>query len=131
MVATQYVLIVQKKMISYSKSSQIGKKVNPKQKNKAGKNVSRVYEWQQARAKLKLVYMSHKITRCEYVKEGHRRRCNIKFGLTFAHRKKRRDLEPGELGDINETLLLCQPHHELIEHDKYETTRLFELLRPL
>lgn len=117
-------------MISYSKSDQIGKKVNPKKRNSKGKKVSRVMEWQQARAKLKLVYQSHKITNCEF-KDDDKTRCGSSMALSFAHKKKRRNLEPGDLESINETILLCQNHHDMIESDKNETARLFELLRPL
>jgi hypothetical protein len=117
-------------MIGYSKSEQLGKVVNPKKKNKNGQTVSRSQEWEKARAKLKLIYQSHGITKCEFVAlDNHP--CHSTSYLTFAHRNKRRNLEPGDLSSINETLLLCIAHHEAIEHNEEETERLFNSLRPI
>lgn len=117
-------------MIGYSKSQQIGKTVNPKKKKADGTTMSRTKEWEVARAKLKIIYQSHRMTTCEFVGEDGKR-CGSDNYLTFAHRNKRNDLEPGDLGSVQETLLLCTDHHQLIEYDKDETARLFELLRPI
>lgn len=117
-------------MPGYSKSDQIGKQVNPKKKKADGTKISRTQEWETARAKLKVIYMRHKITTCEYTDEAGKR-CGTDNHLSFAHRNKRNDLEPGDLGNINETLLICIDHHQMIEGDKEETSRLFELLRPV
>jgi hypothetical protein len=117
-------------MVGYSKSSQIGKAVNPKKVKADGTKVSRTREWELARAKLKVVYQSRRITRCEFVSDMGEK-CTSSDFLSFAHRNKRRNLEPGDLGSFTETLLLCQNHHDLIEGDKDETDRLFKLLRPL
>lgn len=117
-------------MIGYSKSQQLGKTVNPKKKKADGSTLSRTEENKQAVAKLKVIYISHDITLCEYVSvEGEK--CVFANYLSFAHKKKRRNLQPGEIDSINETLLLCPDHHQLIEFDPEETKRLFELLRPL
>ena len=116
-------------MPGYSKSEQIGKTVNPKKKSGSAV-VSRTTEWDKARLKLKTVYASHRITRCEFVdKDG--KKCGSTEWLTFAHADKRRNLEPGDLGSIQKTLLLCMDHHQLIEYDRDETERLFAALRPL
>jgi hypothetical protein len=117
-------------MVGYSKSAQIGKTVNPKKKKKDGSTLSRNEEWERARAKLKLIYLSHKITHCEYV-DNNGDKCKSGNGLGFAHKNKRGNLEPGDLGSINETLLLCANHHAMIEYDREETLRLFSQLRPI
>lgn len=117
-------------MIGYSKSQQIGRAVGLKKRKADGSTLSKTKEWENERAKLKLVYASHGITKCEYLSQDGRG-CYSQNYLSFAHRNKRRNLEPGDLGDINETLLLCLDHHQLIENDKDETDRLFSILRPI
>lgn len=117
-------------MTGYSKSSQLGKAVNPKKKKKDGSTLSRTEEWDRARQKLKIVYASHKITKCEYFSEEGDK-CLSDNYLTFAHKNKRNNLEPGDLGSIQETLLLCTDHHQMIESDRDETARLFLSLRPI
>lgn len=117
-------------MIGFSKSSQIGKQVMKRKKKRDGSKMSKNEEWNLERAKLKIKYINAGITRCEYVcVDG--KYCNSKKMLSFAHEDKRRNLEPGDLGSIDKTLLLCQRHHSMIEYDKNETQRLFKKLRPL
>jgi len=77
-----------------------------------------------ANQKLKKIFLEKGITNCEG--------CGIKFGLTFAHRKKRYLYykDPKKLYDINEVLLLCLVCHQKIEADKKLIEEIFELLRP-
>jgi len=117
-------------MNEYSKSHQLGKVVNPKKKKINGQSVGRVEEWNKARLALKALYRSLKIESCEYI-NADGSRCNSTYYLTFAHRNKRRNLEPGELDSVNDTLLLCIGHHELVENDRDETEAQFSRLRPL
>ena len=76
----------------------------------------------QANKKLKELYLSKDITRCEM--------CGGSWGLSFAHRKKRRFYQTLEdLSDFNETLLLCYTCHNRIEYDKQLTEDTFNKLR--
>ena len=80
------------------------------------KVIKRIGKWEEknkkANKELKEKYLEAEITRCEYPF------CNTDQFLTFAHRHKRvyyRKQENTEkLADINETLLLCQKHHDEI-----------------
>jgi hypothetical protein len=117
-------------MSAYSKFQQLGKVPNPKKTKKDGSKLSRTDEWARERAKLKDDYQEQGITRCEYVdKKGVP--CLTSIALGFAHKKNRNNLQPGELGNINDTLLICNKHHQLIENDDAETERLFSKLRPI
>jgi hypothetical protein len=63
------------------------------------------------------------ITRCES--------CGTDYGLSFAHRKKRRHYRTlEELTDYNEVILLCLREHEEIEKSPQKTIELFKRLRP-
>lgn len=117
-------------MVGYSKTDQLGKVVNPKKKKADGSTLPRTQENLQAVAKLKVIYMSHNIKKCEYVSEEGEK-CNRSNTLGFAHDDNRNNLEPGDIDSIDKTLLLCQDHHQLVENDKEETERLFKLLRPI
>ena len=78
---------------------------------------------QQANKKLKQTYLDKGITRCEM--------CSGSWGLSFAHRKKRRHYKGLEdLSDFNETLLLCYTCHNRIEYNKELTEETFKRLRP-
>jgi hypothetical protein len=77
-----------------------------------------------ANAILKKKFMDMGITWCEYPK------CGSTNFLSFAHKFKRRYMNTvEELSDINNVLLLCIPHHELIEHSRTATEELFNTLR--
>lgn len=117
-------------MPAYTKSQQLGKTVNPKKKKRDGSTLSRDDEWARERRKLKSLYEEQGITACEYLsKQGVP--CLSRLAMGFAHDDNRDNLEPGDLGSINHTLLLCQKHHALIENDEIETARLFSQLRPI
>lgn len=95
--------------------------------------LKRIGKWgeinKKANKELKKKYEEAGITRCEYPF------CNTDMFLTFAHRHKRvhyRKPENAEkLADINETLLLCQKHHDEIEVSREKTKELFNRLRPI
>jgi hypothetical protein len=71
----------------------------------------------------KATFQAKGIERCES--------CNSTYGLTIAHRKKRRHYRTvEELSDINEVLLLCLPCHQAIEVSPDLTKNLFDLKRP-
>lgn len=80
-----------------------------------------------ANKELKIKYQELGITRCE--------KCNTEMFLTFAHKHKREWYRKQErqhlLADMNETLLLCQKHHDEIEVSKEKTEKLFSELRPI
>lgn len=62
------------------------------------------------------------ITRCE--------NCNSDWGLSYAHRQKRRYYSTvEELSDPSQFLLLCLKCHNDIEYSKSDTARLFKDLR--
>lgn len=115
-------------MLGYSKSAQLGKTVNPRKKKLDGTALPRVEESKRAVVTLKEIYCDQGITSCEYV-DAKGCPCKSRLHLGFAHDDNRKNLEPGELDSLEHTLLLCQKHHTLIENDKTETSRLFELLR--
>lgn len=115
-------------MFSYSKSSQLGKTVNPRKKKRDGSPLPRVEESKRAVVTLKEIYSDQGITSCEYV-DTKGCPCKSRLHLGFAHDDNRKNLEPGELDSFEHTLLLCQKHHQLIENDKTETSRLFKELR--
>jgi len=73
--------------------------------------------------KLKAIYLDKGITTCE-MKWPHE--CWHDNGLSFAHRHKRAfyRLCPERLAEFDQTLLLCIPAHQWIEHgDKKSTGR--------
>lgn len=71
----------------------------------------------------KAQFESKGITRCES--------CGTTYGLSIAHRRKRRHYRSvKELTDWNEIILLCLREHQIIEKDPEATARLFERLRP-
>lgn len=79
---------------------------------------------QKANRKLKQIFQEKDITRCEM--------CGSDFGLSFAHRYKRRwFLGKSEelLWDFNLVLLLCIQCHSGIEYDKELTNKVFNELR--
>lgn len=87
----------------------------------------RTKEWDRERAKLKKEYAAKGITTCELKKAP----CWFNNALGFVHRHKRAWYydKPGMLGKFNQTLLGCNPCHDLIENDKEETERVFMKLR--
>ena len=91
---------------------------------KLGKITKRNIE---ANHKLKELFESKGITRCEVMLEG----CMGNQFLSFAHRKKRRfyRLCPDKLSDFNEVILACIPCHQLIENDKMLSSKIFRRLR--
>lgn len=110
----------------YSKSMQLGKPV--KSRKKGEKKVSNEDFWARARARLKVLYESQKITSCEHV-DDKGKRCGSTYALGFAHIDNRKNLTRDEIASYFCTLLLCQKHHTQIENDKEETDRLFKKLR--
>lgn len=79
---------------------------------------------QKANKILKDKFLHANITTCEA--------CGSDFGLTFAHRLKRRHMSTlEELTDIQNVLLLCLKCHMSIEYDKDKTDKLFTQCRPL
>lgn len=76
---------------------------------------------------LKKKYLETGITRCEYPC------CNTNQFLTFAHKNKREWYRKPErqhlLASMDETLLLCQKHHDEIEVSREKTEELFNRLR--
>lgn len=117
-----------KVLVSYSKSAQLGKIVNPRKKKRDGTPLPRVEESKRAVATLKEIYSDQGITSCEYVdKKGCP--CKSRLALSFAHDDNRKNLEPGDIDSFEKTLLLCQKHHAQIENDEAETERLFSKLR--
>ena len=57
--------------------------------------------------------------------------CGVSFGLSFAHKKKRRHYKTvKELTDYNEVIVLCLREHEIIEKSPEKTKELFDRLRP-
>ena len=79
---------------------------------------------QQINKILKKKFLDIDTTRCEYPN------CNSEYGLTFAHRHKRRFYtNKSMLTDLNQVVLLCLKHHMLIEYDKQATIDLFNKLR--
>ena len=57
--------------------------------------------------------------------------CGVSFGLSFAHRQKRRHYRTvKELTDYNEVIVLCLREHEIIEKSPEKTRELFDRLRP-
>lgn len=70
---------------------------------------SKMKEWEDARKELKIEFEAKGITSCELGLPG----CMRDNFLTFAHAKKRRKLEDGELKVV---ALLCQNCHNEIEY---------------
>jgi preprotein translocase subunit SecA len=66
--------------------------------------------WAKARAKLKIQFERMGITACEI--------CSSTFALSFAHRLKRRFITTED--ELMTVALLCQKHHEEIEHSGHE-----------
>jgi len=57
--------------------------------------------------------------------------CGVSFGLSFAHRQKRRHYRTvKELTDYNEVIVLCLREHQIIEKSQGKTRELFDRLRP-
>jgi hypothetical protein len=61
--------------------------------------------WDRARAKLKVLFERADVTTCEI--------CGGTFGLSFAHRLKRRFITTPE--ELLTVALLCQTHHNELE----------------
>jgi hypothetical protein len=78
---------------------------------------------QQVNKKLRKLFKDKGITRCEL--------CSSDWGLTYAHRHKRRWYYGQEnlLSDFNQVLLLCLKCHNRIEYDQELTNQIFERLR--
>lgn len=114
-------------MIGYSKQAQLGASVN--KKTQTQKN-------QDANSKLDLLYEKKGINYCELsLSENCLKKEKYSYGeklkLSYAHRHKRiwyRD-KPGLLHSFNETVRACLPCHEVIEHDRKLTDKMFTLLR--
>ena len=70
----------------------------------------RVKLWNKIRAKLKVEFERMGLTTCEV--------CGGTFGLSFAHRYKRRFIHDEE--ELATVALLCQRHHEELEHSGHE-----------
>jgi hypothetical protein len=66
--------------------------------------------WDRARAKLKKIFESRGITRCEL--------CGIGIYLSFAHRLKRRLITTE--AELMHVALLCTPCHAEIEHSGHD-----------
>lgn len=76
----------------------------------------------EANKRMKAWCESQGITRCE--------NCNGYWGMSFAHRQKRRFYNTvEELSDPSQFLLLCAKCHSDIEYSKTDTARLFKDLR--
>lgn len=74
-----------------------------------------------------------KINKENFAKKGitYCESCGVSFGLTFAHKKKRRHYRTvKELTDYNEVIVLCLREHEIIEKSPEKTRELFDRLRP-
>ena len=69
-----------------------------------------VAQWNRIRAKLKQTFERQGITRCEV--------CGSTFALSFAHRLKRRFITTED--ELHTVALLCQKHHEELEHSGHE-----------
>lgn len=81
--------------------------------------------WNRERAKLKKIYFDKGITSCEL---RHSPNCTPYNFLGFAHRYKRIEYRsrPDLLGSFSQTLLACQPCHDVIENNRELTDRLFK-----
>lgn len=71
-------------------------------------------EWENARRQLKVEFENKGVTRCEM--------CSSDFGLSFAHRLKRRHIQNAE--ELKTVALLCIRCHELVENTNPETMYL-------
>lgn len=67
-------------------------------------------QWNRIRAKVKKDFESKGITRCE--------KCGSDFGLSFAHRAKRRFIKDEQ--ELSTVALLCIPCHQVIEAKTHE-----------
>lgn len=74
----------------------------------------RVTLWNKIRAKLKDEFERMGLTACEV--------CGGTFALSFAHRYKRRFIHDEK--ELATVALLCQKHHEELEHSGHE--KMFE-----
>lgn len=76
-----------------------------------------------ANQKCKAELLKRGITKCEV--------CGYSWGLSIAHKKKRREYlnDPEGLSRWGEYLLLCPTHHTEIEVSKEKTEELFGKLR--
>lgn len=85
--------------------------------------MNKVKEWNKVRAKLKKLFASKGIVRCEL--------CGGTFALSFHHRHKRIFYysQPELLGDFNQVVLVCCKCHDKLEVDKNLTKQAFERLR--
>jgi hypothetical protein len=99
-------------MPSISKQDQVGAK--KRSITQINKSVNR---------KLKKLYMEKEITACEI--------CNSTSALSWHHRHKRREYAGDEklLCSLQETILVCQDHHEILEYDRSLTRIVFNYLR--
>lgn len=76
----------------------------------------------EANKRMKAWCESQGITRCEV--------CGGSWGMSFAHRKKRRFyLTVEELSDPSEFILTCARCHAELEYDKKKTSEVFKDLR--
>ena len=96
--------------MSYSKLSQ-------------AKRNSKMKLWARAREKLKKIYWTKEITRCELGFEF----CTKDNYLGFAHRYKRND--PRCKHTFNQTILACNSCHREIEYNRELSEEMFKKLR--
>jgi hypothetical protein len=89
----------------------------PKRLKAKGKKVE---AWEEALAELKVRFEQAGITTCEVRYEG----CWRNNALSFAHSKKRRKVEGGEL---YECILACVPCHNRLEYGK----NMYEIVRSI
>jgi hypothetical protein len=81
--------------------------------------MGRVQQWDNARKKLKIAFRQVGITTCEVRLDGNCWRDN---GLSFAHSKKRNDIQGDELYEV---VLACAYCHTMMEGmDKEAMTKL-------
>lgn len=77
---------------------------------------------QKANNRLKEIFLSKGITRCEL--------CGNNSWLSYMHRKKRRHYQTvEELTDFNQVILACMSCHTQLEYDRDATEAVFRRLR--
>lgn len=82
----------------------------PIEKKKKGEVISKIQEWSKIKKIQEKAFLRAEITECELKLTM----CKPKMFLTFAHGKKRKELNQGELANL--IVLACQPCHEYIEY---------------
>jgi hypothetical protein len=86
-------------------------------------------KWENDRGKLKEIYFDKGIIHCEARLPG----CMIDNFLSFHHRHKRAWYKAKGreklLGDFNQTVLVCQNCHSILENDRKATREIFRQLR--